>query len=84
MVSAGYDSVRLHPSSVADALMRHLMRAQTISAVSTFFFAMTHFPEAQARAQAEIDGVIGPDPLPTTADRASLPYVAGVLRETIR
>ena len=45
---------------------------------------MTLFPEKQALAQAEIDRVIGPDRLPTSADRADLPYVNGVLREMIR
>lgn len=52
--------------------------------ISTFFLAMTLFPEAQARAQEEIDRVIGYDRLPTLADRDDLPYIAGVLRETVR
>ncbi|TCD68003.1 hypothetical protein EIP91_011672 [Steccherinum ochraceum] len=56
----------------------------TISAVSTFFLAMTLYPEVQVKAQEEIDRVIGPDRLPTCADRESLLYVSGVLRETIR
>ena len=45
---------------------------------------MTLFPEKQALAQAEIDRVVGLDRLPTAADRPDLPYVMGVLRETLR
>lgn len=42
------------------------------------------YPDAQKRAQAEIDAVIGTDRLPTFEDRSSLPYVEAVLRETLR
>ncbi|KAG2053796.1 cytochrome P450 [Suillus hirtellus] len=38
----------------------------------------------QKRAQAEIDSVIGKERLPTFEDRASLPYIEAVLRETWR
>ncbi|KAH8100255.1 cytochrome P450 [Cristinia sonorae] len=56
----------------------------TISALSTFFLAMMLYPEAQKRAQEELDRVVGPDRLPTFADWPNLPYVTGLLRETIR
>ena len=45
---------------------------------------MTTYPEAQKRAQAELDAVIGPDRLPTFEDRDSLPYVNAVFKETTR
>lgn len=45
---------------------------------------MTLFPEAQAKAQAEIDRVIGPDVLPTWADRERLPYVEALIKEVLR
>ena len=45
---------------------------------------MTAYPEAQKKAQAELDAVIGPDRLPTFEDRDSLPYVNALLKETIR
>lgn len=35
---------------------------------------MIKHPEALAKAQKEIDSVVGSDRLPTFADRASLPY----------
>jgi len=45
---------------------------------------MVLFPEAQGRAQAEIDAVVGSDHLPGFSDRPSLPFVEAVLRETLR
>jgi cytochrome P450 len=41
-------------------------------------------PSVQARAQQEIDQVIGGVRLPTLADRASLPYVDALLSEVFR
>ena len=46
--------------------------------------AMTVYPDAQKKAQAELDAVIGPDRLPTFEDRDSLPYVNAVFKETTR
>ena len=45
---------------------------------------MVLFPEAQKRAQREIDAVVGSDRLPDFSDRPSLPFVEAVLRETLR
>jgi cytochrome P450 len=45
---------------------------------------MMVFPEVQRRAQEEIDRVIGKDRLPMLADREKLPYVEGVMKETLR
>ncbi|KAG2109012.1 cytochrome P450 [Suillus discolor] len=42
----------------------------TVSAIYSFFLAMTLFPDVQKKAQAEIDAVVGPDRLPSFADRA--------------
>jgi len=49
-----------------------------------FTLAMVLYPDVQKRAQAEIDSVIGRDRLPTFEDRASLPYIDAVVRETFR
>ncbi|KAH8886614.1 putative cytochrome P450 [Thozetella sp. PMI_491] len=49
-----------------------------------FVKAMVLFPEVQAQAQAEIDSVISRERLPTWEDRVSLPYVRGVVEETLR
>lgn len=56
----------------------------TTSTLMTFALAMVLYPDVQRRAQAEIDSVVGEDRLPTFEDRASLPYVESVLRETLR
>jgi cytochrome P450 len=45
---------------------------------------MILFPEIQAKAQAEIDKVIGPDRLPRISDRDSLPYVRALILEVLR
>lgn len=41
-------------------------------------------PEAQRKAQAEIDSVIGTDRFPTMADQPSLPYVDALVKEVHR
>ncbi|KAA1474623.1 cytochrome P450 [Dentipellis sp. KUC8613] len=56
----------------------------TVSAIYSFFLAMTLHPEAQRKSQAEIDAVIGNDRLPSIQDRENLPYVNAVLKEVMR
>lgn len=64
--------------------MTQLTFDKTVSAITTFFLAMTLFPEAQKKAQYEIDEVIGRDRLPTLSDRQSLPYVNALVKEVLR
>ncbi|EJT76779.1 hypothetical protein GGTG_06694 [Gaeumannomyces tritici R3-111a-1] len=57
--------------------------------LAAFTLAMLKHPEAQRAAQAEIDRVVAVGPLgrrrlPTSADRAALPYVDAVVKETLR
>lgn len=47
---------------------------QTITVFCHFLLAMVLHPEVFAKAQKEIDSVVGNDRLPTFSDRASLPY----------
>ncbi|KAF9469506.1 cytochrome P450 [Collybia nuda] len=56
----------------------------TWSSISIFFLAMVFNPECQARAQKEIDTVIGSGRLPGFEDRESLPYVECLVQETLR
>ncbi|KAJ7052152.1 cytochrome P450 [Mycena amicta] len=56
----------------------------TVSALSWFVFAMLAYPEAQKKAQAELDAVLGHGNLPTFADQSSLPYVAALVKEVLR
>lgn len=55
-----------------------------MSAVATFFLAMALFPDAQKKAQEEIDRVIGTHRLPDFDDRESLPYCEALYREVMR
>lgn len=46
--------------------------------------AMLVNPASQARAQAELDAIIGKGQLPTFADKDSLPYITAIVKETLR
>ncbi|CAK5274366.1 unnamed protein product [Mycena citricolor] len=56
----------------------------TITTFCHFLLAMMLHPEVLARAQEEIDRVVGSDRLPTFSDRDSLPFVDAVLNEVYR
>jgi len=61
-----------------------MRRLQSVGALSTFFLAMSLFPDVQRQAQEEIDRVIGGSRLPTFADRGRLPYISALLDEVHR
>ncbi|KAK0185227.1 cytochrome P450 [Armillaria mellea] len=56
----------------------------TVASVYAFFKAILLYPEVQAKAQAEIDAVIGDDRLPRFDDRERLPYVNALVCEVTR
>ncbi|KDQ29819.1 hypothetical protein PLEOSDRAFT_1039344 [Pleurotus ostreatus PC15] len=56
----------------------------TYSVVLTGVVAMIMYPDAQARAQSEIDTAIGEHRLPTMKDKGSLPYVEAFIKEIMR
>lgn len=56
----------------------------TVATIYSFFKAMILYPEVQAKAQAELDHVIGADRLPTIADRERLPFVSALAMEALR
>ncbi|KAH8879294.1 cytochrome P450 [Thozetella sp. PMI_491] len=56
----------------------------TVGSLQFFFLAMVLHPEVQRKAQEEIDRVIGPDRLPSAADRDRLPYIQHIVKETAR
>lgn len=63
----------------------------TVSAVQSFFLAMTLYPEVQARAQAEIAEYFKQqsiDPksprMITPADQPNLPYTSALVHEVLR
>lgn len=52
--------------------------------LSFFILAMILYPECQARAQKEIETVIGHDRLPEFDDMGSLPYLECLVNELLR
>lgn len=52
--------------------------------MGAFFFVMARFPEAQKKAQRELDTVVGTERLPEFSDRPSLPYVNALVKELLR
>ncbi|KAF8714710.1 cytochrome P450, partial [Rhizoctonia solani] len=56
----------------------------TAASLLVFILAMTLNPHIQAKAQAEVDRVLGQDRLPEMDDREFLPYVECVLKEVER
>ncbi|KAH0342002.1 putative cytochrome P450, partial [Aureobasidium melanogenum] len=55
----------------------------TSSTLNNFVLAMVLFPEAQKKAQEEIDQAVGMR-LPTWEDEANLPYVRALVKEVLR
>ncbi|CUA72712.1 putative cytochrome P450 304a1 [Rhizoctonia solani] len=56
----------------------------TSTTLVAFVAAMVLNPDVQAKAQKEIDGVLGPMSLPTLADRERLPYICNLVQEVLR
>ena len=50
----------------------------------SFILAMVLYPEAQRRAQEEIDRVVGKGYLPAFEDLDKLPYVTAIFYEVLR
>lgn len=57
---------------------------QSKSIVYSFILVMILNPDVFAKAQEEMDRVVGHDRLPTIEDRESLPYLECILKETYR
>ncbi|KAH9950494.1 cytochrome P450 [Amylocystis lapponica] len=56
----------------------------TVSAILSFFLAVSVYPDVLKKVQEEIDRVVGKDRLPSFADRNSLPYVDWIIWECLR
>ena len=57
---------------------------KTKTVLLNFILCAVLFPEKYAKAQAELDCVIGSSRLPDLGDRGSLPYVEAFLKEVYR
>ena len=65
--------------------LRSVGGADTTSSMMAWWtLAMLAYPETQARAQAEIDAVVGRARLPTFTDYPHLPYVRAMVKEVLR
>uniref|UniRef100_A0A0W0FVK6 Cytochrome p450 n=1 Tax=Moniliophthora roreri TaxID=221103 RepID=A0A0W0FVK6_MONRR len=84
MFSAGSDTVRLPANITWNFMVANRFRLQTVSLLETFFLAMLANPEAQKKAQEEIDRVVKTGHLPDFLDQESLPFVTAILKETFR
>jgi len=82
-----------NPTPETEDIFKYLMFAvysggfdTTNSTISTFFLAMTIYPDVQRKAQAELDAVLGPrcDRLPDFSDRPNLPYIEALVKEVFR
>ncbi|VDB91013.1 unnamed protein product [Peniophora sp. CBMAI 1063] len=59
--------------------------AETTSAVMAWWtLAMVMYPDVQARAQAELDSVVGRDRVPTFEDFPNLSYIRAMVKEALR
>ncbi|KAK0480174.1 cytochrome P450 [Armillaria novae-zelandiae] len=56
----------------------------TVSTVLSAILAFVLYPEVLAKAQAELDDVVGQSRLPNFDDRPQLPYIDAVLSEALR
>ncbi|RDB26980.1 O-methylsterigmatocystin oxidoreductase [Hypsizygus marmoreus] len=56
----------------------------TASVLTSFFLAMARNPDVQSKAQHELDTVLGPDVLPTFADRGRLRFIECIIKECLR
>ncbi|KAF7352074.1 O-methylsterigmatocystin oxidoreductase [Mycena venus] len=68
----------------AAATMFGAGESTTWSTLCIFILAMILHPEWQETAQKEIDSIVGNMRLPEFGDRADLPFVEGILQETLR
>ncbi|KAF2849263.1 cytochrome P450 [Plenodomus tracheiphilus IPT5] len=56
----------------------------TGTTLNNFTLCMVLFPDAQRRAQEELDRVVGKDRLPAWEDEGDLPYVRALIKEVLR
>ncbi|KAJ7493339.1 cytochrome P450 [Mycena galericulata] len=56
----------------------------SVAAIYAFFKAMALYPDVQAKAQREIDSVVGNDRLPGFSDKDQLPYTTALALEVHR
>ncbi|RDX52095.1 CyP450 monooxygenase [Lentinus brumalis] len=56
----------------------------THASICAFFLAMSLYPDVQKKAREELDAVVGSTRLPKLGNRANLPYINAIVKETLR
>lgn len=69
---------------VSSSTLTAKKKKRLVQCTNTPSKAFALFPEAVHKAQAELDRVVGPNRLPTWADREALPYVRAIVSESLR
>ena len=62
----------------------YLTATQTVAMLYSFLLAMVLYPEAQKRAQDEIDALTERGRIPTLRDREHLPFIDCIIKEIFR
>lgn len=70
--------------SVTLKIHRCLSFSKTVSAVTCLFLAMARYPRVLAKAQAELDSVVGSEHLPDFSHVDRLPYIHAITMELLR
>ncbi|KAG2037320.1 cytochrome P450 [Suillus americanus] len=78
-----YDLTEIEMAYLAGALFGAGTETTAV-AICTVLMAAAHFPEEQAKVQAELDAVIGLERAPTFADKPSLPRLEAFISEALR
>lgn len=60
------------------------LQSQTTSVLSNFALFMVLYPDVQARAQAEVDALLGDARLPSVHDVDGMPYLRALVSELLR
>ncbi|KAJ7639239.1 cytochrome P450 [Roridomyces roridus] len=61
-----------------------ILHCLTAAVIETFFLAMVLHPDAQRKAQIELDSDLGPGTVPRSTDRSRLPFVEALILEVFR
>ena len=83
LLTAGADTVS-NPVNIKRNLAVNAFPSKTYHAMQALFLAMAMYPNAQKKAQEELDRVVGKDRLPDFQDQDSLPYINALIMELLR
>ena len=80
--TAGADTVRICDNRLNPLLTFTFL--QSVSSAETFLLLMALYPEVQAKAQRQLEQVVGSARLPSYEDIPKLPYIRAAVMESLR